>query len=87
MEIEYGPFKGVDNLRKHGVPLVLGAGVIISAVVTLADKRRQYGEERFNAQGLVDGKHYTCTYTMRQSVYRIISFRRASKKERRLWFT
>ena len=87
MEIEFDPAKEAANVARHGVSLVLGALVIPAAVVTFEDTRRDYGEARFNAYGRIRGVAFVCTYTLRGEAYRIISVRRASRKERSAWLT
>jgi uncharacterized protein len=48
------------------------------------DERFDYGEERRNATGLVEGVYVTVTYTMRgEETARIISAHPASRKERK----
>jgi uncharacterized DUF497 family protein len=48
------------------------------------DERFDYGEERRNATGMVDGLRLTVTYTMRdEETARIISVRPASRRERK----
>jgi uncharacterized protein len=49
------------------------------------DDRRDYGEARINAFGLVEGRLFVCTYTMRGKVNRLISVRKASRQEQRTW--
>jgi hypothetical protein len=51
----------------------------------IEDDRRDYGEARFNAFGMVNGRMFVCTYTMRGDTYRLISVRKASRQEQRIW--
>jgi uncharacterized DUF497 family protein len=51
----------------------------------IEDDRRDYGETRFNAFGMVNGRMFVCTYTMRGDTYRLISVRKASRQEQRIW--
>ncbi|MGD0109704.1 MAG: BrnT family toxin [Rhodopila sp.] len=51
----------------------------------ICDDRRDYGEVRFNAFGLVNRRLFVCTYTMRGQTCRLISVRKASKQEQRTW--
>ena len=44
------------NRLKHGVPLALGAEVLMNRVGQIGDDRRDYGKARFDAFGLVDGR-------------------------------
>jgi len=45
------------------------------------DQRWDYGEERFRALGLLDEKVFVVIYTKRPSAIRIISARRANRRE------
>ena len=85
MDIEFDTAKDAANRLKHGVPLALGAVVLMNVVGRIEDDRHDYGETRFNAFGVVDQRLLVCTYTMRGDTYRLISVRKASKQERRIW--
>ncbi len=85
VDIEFDTAKDVANRFKHGVPLALGAAVLMNMVGRIEDDRHDYGERRFNAYRLVDRRLLVCTYTMRGDTYRLISVRKASKQERRTW--
>lgn len=85
MDIEFDPDKDEINRLKHGVPLALGAEVLMNRLGQIDDERQNYGEARFNAFGLVNGRLFVCTYTMRGQTYRLISVRKASKQEQRIW--
>jgi uncharacterized protein len=85
MDIEFDAGKDEVNRLKHGAPLALGAEVLRNRVGQILDDRRDYGEARFNAFGLVNGRLFVCTYTMRDQTYRLISVRKASKQEQRIW--
>lgn len=85
MEFEYDAEKDSMNRAKHGVSLVLGAVVLENRVGEIVDDRRDYGEVRINAFGLVANRLFVCTYTMRGDTCRLISVRKASQKEQRLW--
>jgi uncharacterized DUF497 family protein len=49
------------------------------------DDRHDYGEERFNAFALIEGRLFVCTFTQRKTVSRIISVRKGSRQEQRAW--
>ena len=49
--------------------------------MALIDNREDYGEERFNLLGIVEGQLLNVTYTERSGRYRLISARRATKEE------
>jgi len=46
---------------------------------------RSADEERRIAFGTIEGRLFACIYTMRGSVYRIISVRKANRREKRKW--
>jgi uncharacterized DUF497 family protein len=45
------------------------------------DQRWDYGEDRFRALGVIEGTVFVVVYTKRASVIRIISARRANRRE------
>ena len=51
--------------------------------VTFVDDRRDYGEIRYRAYGLIDGVSYCLVFTDRNEKVRPISLRRAHAKEMR----
>ncbi len=48
----------------------------------MIDARRDYGEIRVKAIGVVNGRYLACIYTDRADIRRIISLRMANGKER-----
>ncbi len=87
MEFEFDPAKERANIAKHGVSLLLGVEVIENGIGSAADDWRDYGERRVNAYGKVNDRLYVCTFTMRGTVFRIISVRKVSRQELREWRT
>lgn len=85
MDIEFDDTKDAANIAKHGLSLALGAVALENLMGEVMDGRQDYGEPRFNAFGLIAGRLFACTYTMRGEVYRIISVRKASRQEQRTW--
>jgi uncharacterized DUF497 family protein len=85
MDIEFDPAKDAANREKHGVSLVLGAVVLTNLMGEILDDRRSYGEERMNAFGLVQGRLYACTYTVRDGSIRLVSVRKANAREQKRW--
>jgi uncharacterized DUF497 family protein len=49
------------------------------------DKRKDYGEKRFVVIGPIEGRVFAVVYTWRNERRRIISARRASRRERRAY--
>ena len=83
MQFEWDATKAASNLAKHGVSFDQGARVFADpAHLTLADIRHA-AEARDNTTGLVAGVIcLTVTHIDRAGVTRLISARRASRKER-----
>jgi uncharacterized DUF497 family protein len=77
--IEFDSAKDEANIAKHGVSLSEAVNIDLRAVV--ADDRADYGEARFNGYGLLHGKTYCLTFTVRDGRVRAISLRRARAKE------
>jgi len=87
VNIEFDDVKDATNLAKHGVSLAVGAVILANLVGEVVDDRQDYGERRMNAFGLVQGRLLVCTYTLRNDARRIISVRRASRQEQRIWLS
>jgi len=49
--------------------------------MVVKDRRRDYGEDRYRLLGMIDGRAYVVVYTTRRSAIRIISARKANRKE------
>jgi uncharacterized protein len=82
--IEFDPVKDAENRRKHGLPLAIGEMVLAGAFIEEEDRRRDYGETRFEAIGpvaLFDGRRHVAVYTWRDGKRRLISVRRANDRE------
>lgn len=79
MEIEFDPAKDATNVAKHGVSLA--RAVDFEMLAFLEDRRAPYGETRYRAWGLIDGEAHCLAFTYRDGRVRVISLRRAHKKE------
>jgi len=85
MDIEYDPAKDAANREKHGVSLVLGRIVLANPVGEEAEERDDCGELRRIAYGLIRDRLFVCVYTLRGDTRRIISVRKANRREQRRW--
>ncbi|MBV6323616.1 BrnT family toxin [Duganella violaceipulchra] len=74
--------KRLSNLRKHGLDFADAATILDGDSATKEDTRFNYPERRFNTLGYLQGKSVVVTYTEEEDVIRIISFRKASRRER-----
>ena len=82
MEFEWDRAKSERNERERGLPFELAALMFDGPVIERMDARRDYGETRIRAIGVVGGVTLQCVYTQRREVRRIISLRYANRKER-----
>lgn len=81
MEIEFDAAKDAANIAERGIPFAFAA-ILLSAPHELeVDDRREYGEVRMIATGEIAGRVHVCVYTMRGDAFRIISLRRANRRE------
>ena len=82
MEFEWDPDKAASNLRKHGVRFAEAATVFEDdAALTMPDDYPD--EERFLALGVGSlGKVLVVIYAVRADRIRIISERKATRRER-----
>ena len=49
--------------------------------LVMQDHRWDYGEDRFQLYGMIDGRVFLVVYTIRNSATRIISARKANQRE------
>ena len=87
MEFEWNPEKAARNLVKHGVTFAEAATVFGDPLaVTFADPDHSGDEDRFLTFGhSADGHLLIVSHTDREGRTRIISARRATRKERKLY--
>jgi uncharacterized protein len=86
MEFEWDENKRQSNLSKHGIDFVRAAAIFNNPILEREDNRYDYGESRLIALGETNGVVLFVVYTMQGSVYRIISARRATKRERNKYY-
>jgi uncharacterized DUF497 family protein len=85
VEFEWDEAKHAKTLRDRGIGFDDGARIFAGPVLIWEDARREYGEDRFRAIGETDGDILHIVFTWRGDVARIISVRRANRKETELW--
>jgi uncharacterized protein len=81
MQIEFDPVKDVSNQTKHGVSLALAAELEWDAALVWVDTRYEYGELRMIALAPEINVLYYVAFVDRGEVRRIISLRRANRRE------
>ena len=84
MRFQFDPAKAAANLRKHGVSFADAEGVFHDPLAVTIDDPDAEGEGRFVAIGLGNsGELLVVVYALRGDEFRVISARRATRKERK----
>ena len=81
MRIEFDPVKDASNQLKHGVSLALAAKLDWDAAWVWVDERIDYNEMRMIALAPKTETLYYVAFVNRGDVRRIISLRRANRRE------
>jgi uncharacterized protein len=81
MEIEWDEGKDAANRAKHGVSLGEAVHLDWAGAKYQTDDRRSYGETRVVAFALIAGRLHVCVFVNRSGSRRIISLRKANKRE------
>jgi hypothetical protein len=86
MQFTWSERKRAINLKEHGLDFVDAARVFEGATYTFEDDRFAYGEQRFETLGLLAGVPVSIVHTETEDEIRVISFRKATKREASLYF-
>jgi len=81
VQIDFDPEKDASNLAKHGVSLAFAVELEWDEALVWIDERFEYGEVRMIALAPETGILYYVAFVDRGSVRRIISLRRANRRE------
>jgi len=81
MEITFDPAKDAINLAKHGISLAAAAEIEWDTLYAVPDMRQAYGEERMVGIGYIGLRLFVVVYVDRDDVRRIISLRKANRRE------
>jgi uncharacterized DUF497 family protein len=81
VRFEFAPNKDQLNLDKHGVSLSLASDLDWDAALLWIDDRREYGETRILALAPWTSILYYVAFVDRGNVRRVISLRRANRRE------
>ena len=80
---EWDDDKARQNVSKHQIDFWAARLVFADpGVMDDDDDTMDYGEDRYRAVGMVNGEVITVFYTLRDSRARIVTARRATRKER-----
>ena len=82
MQYEWDENKNQANIAKHGVNFLSAEGFNWATAIETVDNRMNYGEERWIALGFIGDHLHVLVYVHRSDSIRIISLRKANKRER-----
>ena len=85
MFLEFDEAKSARNVRERGIGFERFGDIDVDAAVSVEDTRRTYGEQRLRVLGYIDGLLHAAVITPRGDRIRVISLRRANKREERAY--
>lgn len=85
MKIEFDPAKDTKNRTKHGVSLGDAKRLDWDGIVAREDRRRIYGERRMIGMSRIGKRLHVVVFTERGDAVRVISLRKANKREVRAY--
>lgn len=86
MKFTWSERKRSLNLKQHGLDFVDAPTVFAGLTFTYEDGRFPYQEQRFVTLGLLAGIPVSVAHTETTNEIRIISFRKATQREARIYF-
>ena len=86
MEFAWDEKKRKANLVKHGLDFADASDVFAGATFTFEDDRFTYEEQRFTTLGMLKGTVVVVVHTEQDEVIRIISMRKATRNEQKIYF-
>jgi uncharacterized DUF497 family protein len=85
MTCEWDEAKNRKNRAKHGLCFDDAEQVFSGPCVSFVDDRFDYGEERLITLGLLSGRVVVIAHTPRDEGTRIISMRKANRREQEIY--
>lgn len=80
--MSFDPAKSESNARTRGLPFSrVGESFDWSTALVAEDRRKDYGERRFQAIGYLEGRLHVVVFVPVADGLRVISLRRANKRE------
>ena len=87
MSFVWDETKRRTNLRKHGIDFAYAERIFAGITLTAKDNREAYGERRFLSLGLLDNQVVSIAHTEHDEEIRIISIRKATRREAHFYFS
>ncbi len=83
MKFEWDKNKELSNTDKHGLDFSISRDLFKSKMVFYEDTRKPYKEKRYIGYGVISEKCINIVFTIRKRTIRVISLRKANKRETR----
>jgi len=81
MATSYDDRKNRRNIAERGISFDTAVRFEWDSAWVVEDLRRDYGERRFRALGLIDGRLHALVFTPREVLVHVISLRKANDRE------
>jgi uncharacterized protein len=85
MELEFDLAKNARNIKERGISFERFADIDVETAISVEDGRKDYGERRLRVLGFIDGLLHAAVITPRGERIRLISLRRANRREERTY--
>lgn len=86
MQFAWDEAKRKANIIKHGIDFADAKTVFAGATFTIEDDRFVYDDQRFITLGMLKGMVVVIAHTEQDDIIRIISIRKATKHEQKIYF-
>jgi uncharacterized DUF497 family protein len=81
MRFTFDPAKNERNIAERGLSFELASELEWDTALIVEDTRRDYGETRLRVLAMLHGRLHAVVVTPRNDELRVISFRKANRKE------
>lgn len=83
MLLEFDEAKSARNVKERGIGFERFADMDLARALSTEDTRTEYGERRIRMVGPIDDRLHVAVITFRGDRVRVISLRRANRREER----
>ena len=81
MRVHFDPNKNERNVRERGLSFEQAAEFDFSSALVFVDERKDYGETRYVALGMLSARLHVLCFTETDDGIRVVSFRKANSRE------
>jgi uncharacterized DUF497 family protein len=81
VEITYDPAKNARNIQERSLSFDRAIDFDFHTALYRVDNRREYGETRIRALGILDGRLHALVFVEQATGIRVISFQKATRRE------